>query len=229
MPSSCHGGGNCSQTTDGEIVCDCRFNRAGKYCEYTCTFDIEKFSGRSCSRAEICVIGNDGEETCRCEDHVSGSHCMMSTDVKNECEQPNICNNRGKCLERTYGYNCRCNSYSSGKNCEILDECIRSYDNTCHEYGGRCVDLPKGYKCINCPQGQTGDKYQYKKDPCSVSCYDATMEVSCDMRFLSSKLKQIPIYLNIKNNDCKLYNYGRTATKQFSYNDCGTKMQVGKN
>lgn len=31
------------------------------------------------------------------------------------------------------------------------------------KYGGTCTDLTVGYKCRNCPSGQSGEKCQFKK------------------------------------------------------------------
>ncbi|XP_039268009.2 uncharacterized protein LOC120343009 [Styela clava] len=232
MASSCNGGGSCRETSDGKIKCDCRYNRAGKYCEHACSFSNSKFRYRNyyCSRSKTCVIGaNDGVERCKCEERGSGTHCIMSSDVTNECLEPNICSGRGSCYDLTYKYSCSCQSYASGTNCEFFNECGTS--NLCRRYGGTCVDLVQGYKCTRCPSGQTGDKCQYMKNPCKVTCGQSSMEVRCDMKFLNSKLQNIPIYLNSRTGNCefKLSRYGYSTnviTKSIQYNHCGTKISL---
>nr|XP_039266355.1 uncharacterized protein LOC120341862 [Styela clava] len=180
-----------------------------------------------CSRSKTCVIGaDDGVEKCYCEERGSGTHCIMSSDVTNECLEPNICNGRGTCYDLTYKYSCDCHSYASGTNCEFFNECDTS--NLCHRYGGTCVDLVQGYKCTDCPRGQTGDKCQYMKNPCKVTCGQSSMDFKCYMKFLNSKLQKIPIYLNLQTENCEFksrYGYSSdVVTKSITYNECGTKI-----
>lgn len=61
------------------------------------------------------------------------------------------------------------------------------------------------------------------------------MTAVCDTRFLSRKLSNLPVYLNMKDEDdddsCVMpishpYNRGTTRSVTVSYTDCGTEIVV---
>ena len=58
------------------------------------------------------------------------------------------CLNAGTCTSEADDYTCRCTSGYRGDNCdENVDECAE-YADLCL-YGGTCVDLNGGYRCVS--------------------------------------------------------------------------------
>lgn len=219
----CSWSGSCS-AEDGKRTCDCSNDKAGDRCQYPCR-------GLGWSRCTLtCKISftEDGnrEESCECDSVRKRPHmCMLESDVRDECKDTNICNGNGGCNEYMFGYECKCYGNAYGANCQFSGDCRRS-DNLCLTYGGTCVNLVKGYKCENCPDGQYGDKCQYKKDMCNVTCQGSFMTADCDMRFLSKRMQRIPVYLNQKIDTCRLSRlYGWIRRVNVSYTDCGTETE----
>lgn len=227
IPNVCGTGGSCS-VKNKKVACTCPYNYAGDRCQHQCRM---RNRHSYCSHSIwTCKISENLDETCVCDYYrrYGGNRCMVESDVRNECEDQNICNGRGSCSNYVLGFKCSCNSYASGKNCEFFDEC-RQGNNLCVTFGGRCVDLTDGYKCVSCPNGQYGDKCQYKKDPCTVTCQTSSMTAVCDTRFFSKKMRTIPTYLNRKTSSCRLPQAsGRLRRVTVSYTDCGTEIMYAQ-
>lgn len=79
----------------------------------------------------------------------------------NDCS-PNPCQNNGTCLERSNGFQCRCPSGFTGKNCEVnIDDCkMKECLN-----GGTCIDLVNGFRC-QCVPGYVGPLCKEVVDYC---------------------------------------------------------------
>ena len=79
------------------------------------------------------------------------------------------CQNGGHCMNNGYGYQCRCQTGFTGRNCEQSDIC--NVKNPC--LCGTCqsdASHPLGFRC-HCPQGYSGQRCERL-----LNCLDPGME-----------------------------------------------------
>jgi alpha-tubulin suppressor-like RCC1 family protein len=150
------------QDRDGDGYC-CRDGHEGVGC-LECEDGYEPKNGdcvKTCESTgldEACgdygtCVENDGNPYCDCDATYEGEFCDS---LAGTCA-PNSCNTNGTCTDTTFentpSYRCDCNAWSSGRSCEVSNECLGQTNGgptVCYN-GGSCTDLMVGYDCTCLP------------------------------------------------------------------------------
>ncbi|XP_066994976.2 protein crumbs [Anabrus simplex] len=121
-------------------------------------------STEPCMQHGECISLSEKYE-CHCYPRYSGKNC--ETDNGPTCERNGTspCKNGGTCQERNFGnYNCICDSFHTGKHCEIEINSETCEVNPCKN-NGTCRVENNINKCT-CPPGYTGDTCATNIDEC---------------------------------------------------------------
>ncbi|CAF1055170.1 unnamed protein product, partial [Didymodactylos carnosus] len=159
-PNPCKNNGTCvtgANIQDRPYRCDCINGFAGSICEYgsACNSNLCRNNGMCVPDTTNCV-GTFCGAACVCLSGTTGPFC----EIQNSTCSSQPCLNGGVCISTGSGYQCQCNSLTTGVRCETTIQSSCSSNNPCFN-GGTCYldAVTNALKCI-CSQSYTGQYCQ---------------------------------------------------------------------
>ncbi|GFS46731.1 neurogenic locus Notch protein, partial [Nephila pilipes] len=158
----CYNGGWCLDH-NGSKFCNCFWGLSGDKCEIIDDCVTGKYKDCREDRGTCIYDGIDKTAVCVCP---KGKVLHPNKNVcKDEC---NDCQNGGTCHQDEVGNFCTCLHGTSGRRCEIVNECVDGIYRHCTSVGGICMFdvIQKNATCI-CSEGKAFDLIQNKCKECN--------------------------------------------------------------
>ncbi|XP_060073687.1 neurogenic locus notch homolog protein 1-like [Ylistrum balloti] len=141
---------NCTQKSGGSIMCHCRTDYTGTYCNRRNCLNTQLFN---CSPNGVCNLNdvNVDPSVCSCKAGYNGTDCNTNID---DCVGV-TCENGGTCVDGIASFNCSCPALYTGTYCEEANCVARG----CANLSGNgvcdtsCIYEECGYDGLDCSVG----------------------------------------------------------------------------
>ncbi|GFQ89769.1 neurogenic locus Notch protein [Trichonephila clavata] len=170
--SDCANGGRCEHYKRGKF-CDCLSGTSGDRCEII--IDCETGKYRDCRGHNGSCVFDVIKKTSACE----CPEGKVLHPTKNICRDTcNDCENGGTCHRDDAGNFCTCVSGTSGRWCEIVNDCVHGRYRYCSSSGGTCMfdEVSKNATCL-CGERRAFNHTEYKCREC-----DCGRRGACEFR-----------------------------------------------